>query len=573
MVPLLTRIPPVRLSKSRARPFVSSLVNDYDYGLSMPPAVRHFALDERGIGGTHMIQQQFVDMHRKIVHAQKCVDNNPPVASMFRRPHFCRFGEDYRARIKDRRTKEEKNNSSKKNRQDMGKAALDEERKSGRRVDCQPPESYTQFLKHLYINKKQSREWISAMEASRAEDEKHREKTASLRPNDVAMMSPNSARCGGGGGAPTRVIISSTAEGSASSTVPRQDHDYDSRIEALLSPQSTRGNRVLSPDFNLVAAVLPDRPLFRVQPPRPRTAEAAKVLAPVHWRYSHDLSRPRADAVGCSTEDSALPTSATVRAYQAMIEARQHELRQHKESLHMRRAARDTAQSGGAAAMAAYLLETLGEPLKSSSRPPSSDSSSNQGGQRNKKTTTASANEGAPGETSLSNDGNAHDDRRGQDDDMAPGTTAGRGKPPLPTPPLRPGSATSRRGGQPSADVVIIGQSLSVHDTRDDDFVAALATAVAGNADDGASGGDCVRGGERLPSSTTQSEGKPLGCIDTPHHAAMAMVAHPPPHKISPGEVPMAVPPSASLAGVARPTGRPRCDRLAVHTYGDDDDE
>lgn len=59
----------------------------------------HFGMDERGLGGTHMIQQQFLTMHRKILSAEKQIDNDPPTTSMFRRPYFSKFGE-YWERIK-----------------------------------------------------------------------------------------------------------------------------------------------------------------------------------------------------------------------------------------------------------------------------------------------------------------------------------------------------------------------------------------------------------------------------------------------------------------------------------------
>jgi hypothetical protein len=49
-----------------------------------------------------MIQQQFKDMHRKIDHARKHVDNEPPMASMFKRAHFNNFAVDYRERVKER---------------------------------------------------------------------------------------------------------------------------------------------------------------------------------------------------------------------------------------------------------------------------------------------------------------------------------------------------------------------------------------------------------------------------------------------------------------------------------------
>eukprot|EP00672_Neobodo_designis_P020332 CAMPEP_0174840340 /NCGR_PEP_ID=MMETSP1114-20130205/8626_1 /TAXON_ID=312471 /ORGANISM="Neobodo designis, Strain CCAP 1951/1" /LENGTH=477 /DNA_ID=CAMNT_0016074485 /DNA_START=82 /DNA_END=1512 /DNA_ORIENTATION=+ len=64
---------------------------------------RLFGQDDRSVGGVHMIQQQFKDMHRKIDHARKHVDNEPPMASMFKRPHFSSFGVDYRERVKEKK--------------------------------------------------------------------------------------------------------------------------------------------------------------------------------------------------------------------------------------------------------------------------------------------------------------------------------------------------------------------------------------------------------------------------------------------------------------------------------------
>lgn len=89
----------------------------------------HFGMDERGLGGTHMIQQQFLTMHRKIREAQKQVDNNPPTGSMFRRPYYSQFSNEYWQRIKP--------------------PAL----KCKAKVDTSAPESY-RLIAGLYINKK-----------------------------------------------------------------------------------------------------------------------------------------------------------------------------------------------------------------------------------------------------------------------------------------------------------------------------------------------------------------------------------------------------------------------------------
>ena len=60
----------------------------------------HFALDDRGVGGTHLIQQQFRHMHRTISSARTRVDCKPPLIHSFaKRPYFKQLNVDYANRI------------------------------------------------------------------------------------------------------------------------------------------------------------------------------------------------------------------------------------------------------------------------------------------------------------------------------------------------------------------------------------------------------------------------------------------------------------------------------------------
>lgn len=87
----------------------------------------HFGMDERGLGGTYMIQQQFLHMYRRIQSAQKQIDNDPPNTSNFKRPAYStKFG-DYWRRVQP--------------------AELQVEG----RVDHDPPASFP-LLEGLYIN-------------------------------------------------------------------------------------------------------------------------------------------------------------------------------------------------------------------------------------------------------------------------------------------------------------------------------------------------------------------------------------------------------------------------------------
>lgn len=88
---------------------------------------KHFVMDERGLGGTHMIQQQFRNMFFKIRNARKHVDDDPPTTSMFHRPYFSQFGA-YWDRIKA--------------------PAL----QCPAKVDSSPPRSFP-LIANLYINK------------------------------------------------------------------------------------------------------------------------------------------------------------------------------------------------------------------------------------------------------------------------------------------------------------------------------------------------------------------------------------------------------------------------------------
>lgn len=88
----------------------------------------HFGMDERGLGGTYMIQQQFLHMYRRIQTAEKLIDNDPPTTGMFRRPTFSRFG-DYWKRVQPVQFAVES------------------------KVDHAPPVSFP-LLEDLYINQK-----------------------------------------------------------------------------------------------------------------------------------------------------------------------------------------------------------------------------------------------------------------------------------------------------------------------------------------------------------------------------------------------------------------------------------
>lgn len=88
----------------------------------------HFGMDERGLGGTYMIQQQFIHMFRVIQAAEKTVDNGPPKTSGYRRPFYSQCNDFWK------RVQPAPNNVSSK-------------------VDSYPPESYF-FLKTLPINQK-----------------------------------------------------------------------------------------------------------------------------------------------------------------------------------------------------------------------------------------------------------------------------------------------------------------------------------------------------------------------------------------------------------------------------------
>ena len=93
-------------------------------------------MDERGIGGTYMIQQQFIHMFRVIQSAEKTVDNGPPASSVFRRPYYSQCGE-YWKRIKP--------------------SVIEAEA----RVDSYPPDGYFQ-IKELPINKKPPAVYVPA---------------------------------------------------------------------------------------------------------------------------------------------------------------------------------------------------------------------------------------------------------------------------------------------------------------------------------------------------------------------------------------------------------------------------
>jgi hypothetical protein len=86
----------------------------------------YFVMDDRGLGGTYLIQQQFLDMYRKIHYAKKTIDNETPNTGMFRRPYYSKFG-DYYNRIPQ--------------------PTIEAEAK----VDTSAPESY-RLLAGLYIN-------------------------------------------------------------------------------------------------------------------------------------------------------------------------------------------------------------------------------------------------------------------------------------------------------------------------------------------------------------------------------------------------------------------------------------
>jgi hypothetical protein len=88
----------------------------------------HFGMDERGLGGTHMIQQQFLHMYRRIQTAEKLIDNEPPTTGVFRRPTFSQFG-DYWKRVQPVKYNVES------------------------KVDHAPPVSFP-LLEDLYINQK-----------------------------------------------------------------------------------------------------------------------------------------------------------------------------------------------------------------------------------------------------------------------------------------------------------------------------------------------------------------------------------------------------------------------------------
>jgi hypothetical protein len=126
---------------------------------------KFFALDDRCIGGTHMIQQQFKDMHRKIDHARKHVDNEPPMASMFKRPHFGGFGVDYRERVRERTMPHVRP-----------------------RVDCKEPDSYY-LIANLYINRKERSQYASPVHKERptpGEAEPHGRVTYATRPRPLS---------------------------------------------------------------------------------------------------------------------------------------------------------------------------------------------------------------------------------------------------------------------------------------------------------------------------------------------------------------------------------------------------
>jgi hypothetical protein len=93
-------------------------------------------MDERGVGGTYMIQQQFLNMYHRIQVAQKAVDTSPPATSMFRRPYFSQFG-GYWKRITPAKI-----------------AATG-------KVDCKEPDSFP-LLRDLYINQKPAKEYVPA---------------------------------------------------------------------------------------------------------------------------------------------------------------------------------------------------------------------------------------------------------------------------------------------------------------------------------------------------------------------------------------------------------------------------
>jgi hypothetical protein len=109
----------------------------------------HFGMDERGLGGTHMIQQQFLHMYRRIQTAEKLIDNEPPATGMFRRPTFSQFG-DYWKRVQPvQYTIESK-------------------------VDHAPPVSFP-LLEGLYINQRRP-PGASFETAHRANQRKHKSK-------------------------------------------------------------------------------------------------------------------------------------------------------------------------------------------------------------------------------------------------------------------------------------------------------------------------------------------------------------------------------------------------------------
>lgn len=110
-------------------------------------------MDERGLGGTYMIQQQFLHMYRRIQTAEKLIDNDPPATGMFRRPTFSQFG-DYWKRVQPvQYTIESK-------------------------VDHAPPVSFP-LLEGLYINQRRP-PGASFEAAHRANQRKHNSKRGEL---------------------------------------------------------------------------------------------------------------------------------------------------------------------------------------------------------------------------------------------------------------------------------------------------------------------------------------------------------------------------------------------------------
>lgn len=141
-------------------------------------------MDERGLGGTYMIQQQFLNMYRRMQSAGKTIDNDPPATSMFRRNTYQQFG-DYWKRIQPT--------------QIPGVES---------KVDHHPPVSY-HLLEGLYINRPPEKIYIPAHEVNNPKFRKQQ------RPGSSSPRGPSSAA---GGGASSRGVSKGTGTHSSRGT-------------------------------------------------------------------------------------------------------------------------------------------------------------------------------------------------------------------------------------------------------------------------------------------------------------------------------------------------------------------